>query len=195
MTDERHDIRGYGVSRRHFLELSFLMKADGTLLVPDHGVASCLGQVFGYKNGKSGLPPQLVKMFREMVSSLGSRQGEKTMSKEVSGKRPCRMYVTRDTPAPDGADTYRVTLNCQHEYFDLSPLAKDGFSKKQIAVLDLLQKGANISQIAEATHMSRGNVKYHLQKVGEKLHASGKTEIVARAIARSHELQLLNSMS
>ena len=134
-------------------------------------------------------------MFKEMVGSLGSRPGEKTMSIEVSGKKPCRMSVTRNAPAPDGADTYRVILNCQHEYFDLSPLAKDGFSKKQIAVLDLLQKGASICQIAEATQMSRGNVKYHLQKIGEKLNASGKTEIVARAIARSYELQLLYSMS
>jgi len=54
----------------HFDQLSFIVRADGTLLASDNHLRTQIGQAFGYKVGKNGMPPRFLKMFKGNRSPL-----------------------------------------------------------------------------------------------------------------------------
>ncbi len=75
-----------------------------------------------------------------------------------------------------------VQINAPHKKDDFSFLKKYGLSENQIAILSYLPYGYTNRQIAEAIGIKEVTVKKHLHRIGAKLHAMGKTEILFQAI-------------
>lgn len=55
-------------------------------------------------------------------------------------------------------------------------------SERHRQILCLLQEGKTNQEISETLQLSRKNVKYHIERIFEKLNVSNRTQAVARAI-------------
>ena len=75
-----------------------------------------------------------------------------------------------------------VEIGAPRKKDDFSFLEKYGLSKHQIAVLNYLPLGYTNKQIADAIGIKEVTVKKHLHRIGARLHASGRTEILFQAI-------------
>ncbi len=71
---------------------------------------------------------------------------------------------------------------------DFSVLSEIGLSPREIDVLEYLPLGLTNTQIALALEIREVTVKKHLQNVGRKLDAQGKTEILYQALRRKEQL-------
>ena len=71
---------------------------------------------------------------------------------------------------------------------DFSALSEIGLSPREIDVLEYLPLGLTNTQIALALGIQEVTVKKHLQSVGRKLDAQGKTEILYQALRRKEQL-------
>lgn len=75
-----------------------------------------------------------------------------------------------------------VEIDAPRKKDDFSFLKKYGLSENQIAILSYLPYGYTNRQIAEAIGIKEVTVKKHLHRIGAKLHALGKTEILYQAM-------------
>ena len=84
-----------------------------------------------------------------------------------------------------------VEIDAPRKKDDFSFLAKFGLSKHQIAVLSYLPLGYTNRQIADAIGIKEVTVKKHLHRIGAKLHALGRTEILFQAMLMREEGELI----
>jgi DNA-binding CsgD family transcriptional regulator len=178
-------------------QFTFFVSQTGALLASDAQVLSCLKTAFGDAAGPNGLPSAFSALLSALIRSLkrdAVHDGTASADFTENGHR-CRVYLSDAGPTPDHTVAYKVLVNCNPAMFDLSLLAEAGLSEIQIKVVELLQGGAGNPEIARALGMSLGNVGYHLERIGEKLYASGRTEIVARAHALHHDLAIRRGLS
>ena len=85
-------------------------------------------------------------------------------------------YAGRRTLAPEAAEVLIKAAT------DSSP--KDGLTKRELEILELMVAGDSNPDIAEKLFVSRSTVKFHVSNILMKLEAATRTEAVAIALQR-----------
>ena len=88
-----------------------------------------------------------------------------------------------------GQSFYLLHLIDKRSPDDFSPLCDCGLTAREIEVLNYLPTGYSNAQIAMALGIKEITVKKHLKTIGDKLGASGKTEILYTALAKLLDLR------
>lgn len=118
----------------------------------------------------------------EVVSAATDRQktAHWNMGLSFSGNTiPCQVQKVRDA---FGHSLLRLQFNPPQRSGDFAALACKGLTHQQIEVLNFLPLGYTNPQIAMALRIKEITVKKHLQAIGAKLDARGKTEILYQAL-------------
>ncbi len=106
--------------------------------------------------------------------------GEKnSVFDSLSGTVTCCAYPFEDT---SGERVFLLALNLRRESGDFASLSAIGLSKREIEVLESLYAGKTTTQMADLLGIKMVTVRKHLIRIGEKLHAMGRTEILSKAI-------------
>jgi DNA-binding NarL/FixJ family response regulator len=74
-------------------------------------------------------------------------------------------------------------------YPDLAFLARAGFSQMDIAILDGIQRDGLDKEVAAEIGLSVSAIRKHLKKIGRRLNARGRAQMIARACAESRTLE------
>ena len=177
-------------------KFTLLVARDRALAALDARTRAVLAQIFGAPPHGPGVPRDLERIAVEMIGTLEADPDARVLSRDVPCLAgPCRLHLSRADHAVDGAPVYQVLIDRNPENFSLGLLADAGLTEIQVRIVELLQLGARSATIAAALGVSRGDVKYHLKRIGEKIYASGKTEIVGRALALHQELVIRRGLS
>jgi DNA-binding CsgD family transcriptional regulator len=97
----------------------------------------------------------------------------------------CYLY---SLPQDDCPSAYMLKLIPNGPTEDFSPLTVMGLTKRETIVLSYLPLGYSNAQIAMALSISEGGVKKHLSNIAKKLNASGRAEILYKAILKKREI-------
>ena len=137
----------------------------------------------------------LKKIVKTLIGQLVEDNSLPLSSTETSIKNHrCQFIVTRAPIRPEYTGIYRVLVSCTPLYESMKPLLLAKFSKKEVEVLELLQRGKDINEICRALPANFNTVKYYLRSVKKKLRSRGKAETTAKAIARSRGIAILCAM-
>jgi DNA-binding CsgD family transcriptional regulator len=129
-----------------------------------------------------GLPTPL----REWLDSFETmnrghdQEGERhIIFKQSTGNVDCTFYAFNDSSEP-----YRalVVVHLIKELDDFTSLRNIGLTSQEVIVLGSLYAGKTNSQIGESLGIKNITVRKHLLNIGRKLQASGRTEILSKAI-------------
>ena len=102
-----------------------------------------------------------------------------------SGPVECRVIPLEDS---SGKTMFLTSLNLFRNAADFTPLSSLGLSEREIQILDCLYSGKTNTQIGEHLDIKKVTVGKHLSSIGNKLHASGRTEILSKAIEISTDI-------
>jgi DNA-binding NarL/FixJ family response regulator len=97
----------------------------------------------------------------------------------------CLAQPIKDT---SGNPLLLIRFFSSHLNEDFSVLAGNGLTRSQINILNFLPLGYTNPQIANALCVKEITVKKHIQALGNKLHARGRTEILFKAMRLRDEL-------
>ncbi|HEY9161665.1 MAG TPA: helix-turn-helix transcriptional regulator [Desulfomonilia bacterium] len=113
-------------------------------------------------------------------------EGERSTEFDTrTGTVSCSAYPFEDN---SGNRVLLVALNLMRESGDFSPLSNIGLTRREIEILEGLYAGKTTSQVAEGLGIKMITVRKHLLRIGEKLHALGRTEILSKAINLCDEI-------
>ena len=102
-----------------------------------------------------------------------------TIFKSSTGRIDCKLHMFDDSAGPSRA---LIVLHFSWEVDNFTPLGDLGLSPQEIRVLGILYAGKRNSIIAEHLGIKESTICKHLRNIGKKLHAKGRTEILAKAI-------------
>ena len=129
-----------------------------------------------------GLPAPLREWLdgsETMDRSRGHKGVRHTIFKSSTGRIDCNLHVFDDSAGPSRA---LIVLHFSWEVDNFTPLGGLGLSPQEIRVLGILYAGKSNSMIAEHLGIKESTIRKHLRNIGKKLHAKGRTEILAKAI-------------
>ncbi len=162
--------------------------ADGAIVAID---PDQLKTLFGEAPADPSPPLELTRTVAALVHDLERNPCLGFASRDIHCRRGgCHVHVMR----AGGRFPYHLTVNRHTAYPDLGPLSREGFTERDIEILDLVQRGGTDQQIAKACGISASAVKKHLVKVANRLGASGRVETLARAYATCRDMELLASL-
>jgi len=138
----------------------------------DHNLSSLPAEIDDW--AKHAMNQLLIGQARDSIENLliFRRIGLKLKIILLDGGNPFGLLHLVDKRSPD----------------DFSPLIVCGLSMREIEVLNYLPTGYSNAQIAMALGIKEITVKKHLKAIGDKLGASGKTEILYTALAKLLDL-------
>jgi len=155
--------------------------------LPDH-TRVLLKEWFGSTTGWH-LPAPLEEWIKGVVSPAARKKeayGPWAMNCHLpAGTLSCSAHMVHDSQK---RPLCLIVLKPQHRDNDFSILEQAWLTKQEIKVITYLPYGYTNHQIAQALGCREGTVKKHLQSVGEKLHALGKTEILYQAMRQRDDL-------
>jgi DNA-binding CsgD family transcriptional regulator len=135
------------------------------------------------------LPGPLATRIVELIDLLRGNPRLNLVSGDApSNQGTIRLYVTPKHEVAATDAIFQVVIMCEPGFADLRILSHDGYTERQLDVVELLQRGLNLRDIGRQLRISENTVKFHLKSLSLKLGASGKAEVLSRAIARSFEL-------
>lgn len=135
------------------------------------------------------LPFEIQKTITELIKVLRVYPQQTLVSKDISSTSGShRIYLSKlDDDPNDPNPLYFTMFVCDPELNNLDALAEEGFTRRELQILEFLQTGLSNVAIANTLSISRPTVKFHLQNLSQKLNASGRTEILAKALALSRQ--------
>jgi DNA-binding CsgD family transcriptional regulator len=129
-----------------------------------------------------GLPEEIADWLRR-IRAINPNPGLKDSYGEVLTKRRLGLKF-RVIQLGDGRCYRLLRLIDKRSSDDFTPLEACGLTMREATLLSYLPAGFSNSQIAAAMGIKEITVKKHLRTIGEKLGASGKTEILYAAMTK-----------
>ncbi len=96
-----------------------------------------------------------------------------------NGHVKCTLYAVEDSL---GTPRFLTIFEYERKGDDFTCLDRIGLSQREIQILDNLFAGKSNMQIGKDLNIKEITVRKHLENIGMKLNASGRTEILAKAI-------------
>jgi DNA-binding NarL/FixJ family response regulator len=129
------------------------------------------------------LPEPLRKWLDSCIktnSSCDDKRGERsTVIVSDNGNMNCSLYAFEDSL---GTPRFLTVFECERKADDFTRLDGIGLSPREIQILANLFAGKSNVQIGRDLDIKEITVRKHLENIGMKLNASGRTEILAKAI-------------
>jgi DNA-binding CsgD family transcriptional regulator len=168
--------------------LCFLVRPDGSTVRKCAMPGTEASALFGC-GPKGGLPDRLAKVATRLIQSVSQAKGRSRVCEEITanGSR-CRVLVSPANPEWTGDRVFRVVVSCLPAMANMKLLERDGLNEQEVATLEQMQKDQSTKSLCKALGKSEHTVEYYFRQIGKKLGVSGRATILARAIARSHEI-------
>ena len=161
----------------------------------DAQTLSSIQLIFGNPADSRDLPEDLHNGLTYLIDLLLFQENLTLVSKEIptlSGG--LRLYLSANQEVTGEKSVFQAVLMCDPEFANLKSLENAGFTSREVEVLEMLQRGVSNSKIGELLIISERTVRFHLKNIGDKLSASGKAEIIARAISLSREMAIKDGL-
>ncbi|RJO66115.1 MAG: DNA-binding response regulator [Myxococcales bacterium] len=133
---------------------------------------------------KSRRLPEFIQQWLEsaVAPTQSLRFGEGPWVLATKGKDGRLVLTAGITPGPQGEATLLLGLKQEARSKPFAALKKYNLSDREIETLEYLPLGYTNRQIASAMGLKEITIKKHLQSIGEKLGANGRTEILYQAM-------------
>ena len=171
--------------------VSFMVTEKG-MPVKISGLAeNSLREYFDDPFGDGELPELLYETIMNLTDAMKNPEGDKLYSQDIFTRRGIfRLYLSPVEEVRGDARTFFAMLVPDHGIVNLGVLGDTVLTPREVEVLEYLQRGLSTPQMAQALEISENTVKFHLSNIGEKIGAGGRTEVLSRAIALSHEIAI-----
>jgi DNA-binding NarL/FixJ family response regulator len=130
--------------------------------------------------------------FLKTDCKLKNKSEENTVFYSDEGSIVCTLNFLEDS---SGSSKYLAVLEHQRGTDDFTHLEGLGLTRQEVRILANLYAGKTNMQIGENLGIKEITVRKHLQNIGGKLHATGRAEILAKAIEAREILPGRKSLS
>jgi len=175
--------------------LSFYVDETGLPIQISKETNKIINMLYEQPVKKDEIPRQIEQVILELIKVINTTTHLNLVSKDLLSKHGNhRLYLSKTTKPFKQAGIYLIFFVVDPELSDLTMLKQSGFSQREIEIMTFLQRGLINKQIAIALGISPNTVKDHLKRISEKLDASGRTEILGRALNMARELTLTETL-
>jgi len=170
---------------------SFTVDENGKATFIDPKTSSILHELFesdksAYNEKK--LPQKITQAISKLINKIDSSDENNSLSEDIASDfGHHRIYISAPEDIKAGSKAFFVLFVLSPEHYSFESLKTEGATEQEVKILSCLQRGFTNSQIGSIMGITERTVRFHLNNLAEKLQASGRVEILTRAMEKNND--------